>query len=243
MPNSSIKEKVLNQIENQDPKPKWYFEVISAVQVTLIILTISLAGVLLGFFIWDAWQIFNFRESVNAVNKVQTLFLELPFLVLLISLGGYLIYRHTNLPGVKNRSLIFGSILAFTLIISGLVLILPTLNAGVSTFYEGEQARLETLPLHRSRVERIFEPNERYFAGVLTKMEMKNEGNLTIFLTNPKEERQFTLTQLPPFKLVLGNAYEVDINRANPSEVRQIKPLPRGPKVNRPQRPLSQNRP
>jgi hypothetical protein len=102
---SELKQKILDQISDKKPLPKNYFIFLELIVYGLITILVVLAALTVCFYLWDL-------EEILSISKIKSLYLldiltnslvEILVFSLVLGLAGYLIYRQTDLPGVKHR--------------------------------------------------------------------------------------------------------------------------------------------
>jgi len=228
-----LKTKIKEKIIHEKPYSYWRFALIDFVRIFSILVLLLLAGYALAYFIWDTLEAKTILDGgdQNIFHTLSHGLPELLLIVLIISTIMYLLYRQTDLPLVKNRFLVFGSVWVFLIIVSSaLVFAVQNSNVLEQSFFN-TQDQLENLPYRPKRFGALYKKGKQpnVFVGRVVKINPVTESDLKIIVKNRFEQIELVLRNDSINDLELNEDVEVILDPVNPTQVISIREVPHRP--------------
>lgn len=128
-----LESKISQKIADEQIKTKTYWQGINGLKIFAVIFLTLLGTFLSSYFLWTAYFKYQDWEKVRALSFVPPSFdryfwwrafdWDVLLLAIICIIAAYIIYRTTDWPLVKNRSLIIGGLLILMFLFGGLLAI------------------------------------------------------------------------------------------------------------------------
>jgi hypothetical protein len=238
-----LKNKILEKLHHQKPYSHWRFVLIDTVRILCILILLFVAGFALAYFVWDVIEakLILDPDDGNIFHVFWHGLPEILLALLLISSLMYYLYRQTDLPLVKNRVLLFGSVWAILILISTGIIFTVQNNRSLENGFFGTQEQLENLPYRPKRFDMMYQTGRRpdVFMGRVVDIVPINETDLKIIIKNRFEQIEVVVNIDQLTSLEIDEDVLVRLDPQNPARVLDIREAPHRPfnPLNRPMQP------
>lgn len=233
MPNDDLKNKIIQKIHQEKPYSYWRFWLIDFLRIITIIILLIGAGLSLAYFIWDSLEanrLINF-DGLNFWLMLTRGLPEILLIVAFVSIILYLLYRQTDLPFVKNRSLVFGSVWLILVVLASLSIVLVQNSNSLERYFSNTQETLENLPYRPRRIQDLYKQGkqETEFRGKVRKIIPYDRETSEVVVKNPFETNKYILSNNFISEIKPGDTVLIEMDIQNPDLVLKIRKLPPRP--------------
>ena len=191
------------------------------------------AGLSLAYFIWDSLEanrLINF-DGLDFWLMLTRGLPEILLIVAFVSIILYLLYRQTDLPFVKNRSLVFGSVWIVLVVLASLSIVLVHYSNSFEDYFSNTQESLENLPYRPRRIQDLYKQGkqETQFRGKVRKITPFDRGSSEVVVKNPFETKKYLLSNDFISEIQPGDTVLLEMDIQNPDLVLEIHKLPPRP--------------
>ncbi len=195
----ALKNKILTQIHQQKPYSWWRFFLINVIKIIAVFILFCLSSLVLSYFVWDLIEANTLlaQSDQNLFTILNNSLPELLLFVLFVSLVLYLLYRQTDLPLVKNRGLVFGSVWFILALICGGVVWTVRENSAFEDEFFKTQSQLENLPYRPKRFNQMYQKirkPDKFMGSIVSKTPI-SETQSKIVVRNQFEQFEFILDE------------------------------------------------
>jgi len=233
MPNDDLKNKIIQKIHQEKPHSYWRFWLIDFLRIITIIILLIGAGLSLAYFIWDSLEanrLINF-DGLDFWLMLTRGLPEILLIVALVSIILYLLYRQTDLPFVKNRSLVFGSVWIILVVLASCSIVLVQNSKSLENYFSNTQESLEGLPYRPKRFQDLYKQGkqETEFRGKVRDIAPFDSETSEVTVKNPFETNKYLLSNDFISEIQPGDTVLIEMDLQNPDLVLEIHKLPPRP--------------
>jgi hypothetical protein len=233
MPNDDLKNKIIQKIHQEKQYSYWRFWVTDFLRILTIIILLIGSGLSLAYFVWDslvANRLANF-EGLNIWLILTRGLPEILLIVIVVSVILYLLYRQTDLPFVKNRSLVFGSVWLILVVLATLSIVLVQNSNSFEQYFSKTQESLEGLPYRPRRFQDLYREGRQatQFKGRVRSIKIIDSLKSEVTVQNPFETNKYLLSNSLIAEIKPGDTVLIEMDIQNPSIVLEIRKVPPRP--------------
>ena len=238
-----LKNKILEKLHHQKPYSHWRFVFIDTVRILCIFILLFVAGLALAYFIWDVIEVGSILDQKD--SNIWHIFWhglpEILLAVVLISTLMYYLYRQTDLPLVKNRIILFGTVWVILISTSSVIIFTLQNNKNLENGFFVTQEQLENLPYRLKRFDKIYKISRKpeMFTGRIVAITPINESDLKVTVKNRFEQIEITVKNNQFPSMVIYDDVAILLDPQNSTRILEIRKVPKRPfdPLNRPFQP------
>ena len=223
----------MQKIRREKPHSYWRFWLTDFLRILLIIILLIGAGLSLAYFIWDSLEA-NRLVSFEGLNFWLMLTQGLPEILLIVTVMSiilYLLYRQTDLPFVKNRGLVFGSVWLILVVLASISIVLVQNSDSLDQYFSSTQKSLEGLPYRPKRFQDLYKQGRRAteFRGKVSNITPFDKKTSEVTVKNPFETNKYLLSNDFISEIQPGDTVLIEMDIQNPDLITKIHKLPPRP--------------